>query len=126
MMAYNIYLGGIGLPQLEFVEKFENNGVQSVVERSLAGNPIIWEQQVMSGDNVTLRGQENTGMIEEPKLMEIFNLSKVPGSTYELNYYGDIMTVRFRNEEAPVIEAKPIGNHLSGKYNNIVIKLMEV
>ena len=121
-----IYLEGVKLPELEFVELPTHTGVAAKVEKTLDGVPIIWEQQEY-GRPITLKGGQNTGMMTQETLDKIVSMASAVGSEaiYTLQYDGKSYDVRFRHEDGAV-EADHIGSHLSSYYNNVTIKLQEV
>lgn len=124
-----ISLGGVTLPELVWDNEFGRAPVESKVDVSLGGTPLIWEQTT-EGISIDLVGGTETGWATRSVLVALMALASLPEATYALSYEGDTYTVRFRHEEAPVIEANPVvprPNHAGGDwYNNIRIKLMEV
>jgi len=124
-----ITLGGVDLPDLLIENEFGFPGVDSRVEFSLGGTPIIWEQE-MTGKPIDLRGTTDTGWITRSVLQSLYALAAVPGATYTLDYEGTIYTVRFRNEDRPVLAAKPAvgrpNQDTTDYYSDVSIKLMEV
>ena len=123
-----VTLDGIQLPDLVIEDEFGFTGISSVVEHSLSGKPIIWEQKI-GGKPITLKGTNRDAWIARSTLQQIHALATVVGAYYILNYESRIYSVRFRNEDVPVITATPITprpNHDSNDYyNNLLIKLME-
>jgi hypothetical protein len=83
-----ITLGGISLSNDIYLEPAHGwTGVTASVERSLGGNLIIWESEVEGGESFDLVCLENMGWIP---------------------YWTETFTVRFRNEDSPVLEMTPI------------------
>lgn len=121
-----IYLEGVKLPELEFVERPTYTGVTAKTERTLESVPIIWEQQKY-GRFITLKGGTNTGMMTQETLDQVVTMASTvgPGAIYTLDYDGAIYNVRFRHEDGAV-EAEHIGHFRSSYYQNVVIKLQEV
>lgn len=123
-----ISLEGIDLPDLVFESEFDT-GVQSVVETALDGTPNIWEQSV-SGRSIDLIGAVDVAWMTRGILAALYALASVARASYTLSYEGADYTVRFRNEDPPVIEAEaliPRPNPGNGDYyRNIRIKLMEI
>lgn len=124
-----ISLGGVVLPDVVIDNEFGEHKVRSVVEFSLGGRPIIWED-VAYGPALDLVGGEDYAWIDRQTLKELQGLSAVPQSSYTLIYESDTFLVRFRNEDAPVIEAQPIvarpNQDDSDWYQNLRIKLMKL
>lgn len=125
----SIQLGGVDLPDLVIDAEYAQVNVASVVEFSLGGTPLIWEDNRF-GNELDLVGGEDFGWIDRDTMEQLLALSSVPNNTYTLDFEGDIKVVRFRNESPPAISADPIiprPNHDgSDWYNNVRIKLMEV
>lgn len=124
-----ITLAGITLPDLVLQDEYAQAGVRSVVEFSLGGRPIIWED-LQYGKTIDLIGDAETGWIDRTTLEALKTIANVPLQEFILDYEGDLKSVRFRHEDPPVISAIPIlprPNHSSVDwYANIRIKLMEV
>lgn len=132
-----ITLGGVQLynpnaeagSSLVMQGEFEFSGVRAVVEYAKAGNPLIWEG-LFGGRPIDLVGDTNAGWLLRSTLLQLKTMAAVPGATYTLDYNGTISTVRFRQEDQPVISGEmitPVQNPDSDDaYNNIRIKLMEV
>lgn len=125
----SITLAGITLPDLVIEDEYAQAGVRSVVEFSLGGRPIIWEDEKF-GRTIDLVGGNDTGWIERSTLEQLKALANVPLQEFVLDYEGETKSVRFRQEDPPVISALPIlprPNHVDGDwYANVRIKLMEV
>lgn len=124
-----IQLSGLALPDLLWSDRYSFTGVDSQVSKTLTGRTIVWEQETQ-GRPITLIGGEDFAWILKEDLDALFEMSKVPNATYELNYENETYLVRFRNEEQPAIEAtqiisRPNEDH-EDNYKNLVIKLMEV
>jgi hypothetical protein len=123
-----IELAGVTLPDLIIEDEFSWSGVESRVEFSLSGRPVVAEQEIF-GKPIDLVGTDKSGWIDRATLIALQNLAKVPMAEYELTYGTESKTVRFRNEEPPVIFASPIApspdQENEDRYNNLRIKLME-
>lgn len=104
-----ITLGGISLSNDMYLEPVHGwTGVAASVERSLGGNLIIWESEVEGGESFDLVCLENMGWIPYSVLLQIKVLASVVGASYTLVYRTETFTVRFRNEDSPVLEMTPI------------------
>ena len=124
-----VTLEGVLLPDVLIDKEFERPTVKSIVEFSLGGNPIIWEQPLIAKP-LTLIGGQDFAWIKRSVLKEIYALATVPGSVYSLDYNGTIYKVRFMNESTPVISAEPIVGRVNNDdedyYHSLTIKLMEL
>lgn len=129
-MAEIVNLESIDLPGLMLADDISHTGVRSDVAKTLSGGVVIWETSEPSGRIIDLVGGDDFGWLERSDLQSLQALASVPGATYTLTTPDEIMTVRFRNENAPAIEATPIigrPNPDAGDwYNKVRIKLMEV
>jgi len=129
-MSTIVYLDSVNLPDVVINDEFGDKVIDSYVERTLDGTPIIWEQALTSGQFLNLTGGSDFAWISRGDLITLKELASVPYATYTLTYGGIDRTVRFRNEEFPVISATPlvprINHENSDWYNNLVIKLMVV
>lgn len=124
-----VSLDGIVLPGVLIDGEFSRPTVKSVVEYSLGGTPIVWEQQLMAKP-LTLVGGPDFGWIQRSTLLALYSIANVPGSVYSLVYNGSEYKVRFMNEAPPVISAEPIVGRVNSDgldyYHSLVIKLMEL
>jgi len=124
-----ISISGVSLPDLVIENEFAWTGVEAATERSLSGRPIIWEGEI-SGKPIDLIGSDKAAWMDRSTLIALRALAAVPNTTYDLIYGSDTYTVRFRHEEAPVIEATPIAPspdaENTDRYNQVRIKLLEV
>ena len=123
-----ITLGGVSLPDLTIEQEFGWTGVESAVDMSVGGAPIVWEREI-SGQPLDLVGGEDTAWITRAILEDLLALAAVPRATYTLDYEGTEYTVRFRNEDG-AISAEPLvprPNHEdTDYYKNVRIRLMIV
>lgn len=124
-----ITLDGIDLSDLVKDAEFAWTGIEAVVETSLSGAPIVWERTI-AGKPIDLAGDTDSAWITRATLITLRSMAGVSNATYVLNYEGESTNVRFRNEDAPAIEATPVQPTPEAEnddnYNNIRIKLMEV
>jgi hypothetical protein len=108
-------------------DEFNWTGVESVVDMSVGGVPIIWESE-KTGQPMDLVGGEKFGWLLRGVLKDVHALACVPRATYTLILGGESMTVRFRHEDEPVIEAEPMQPtpdvEDTDRYKNVRIKLM--
>jgi hypothetical protein len=104
-----ITLGGITLPDNMHLEgPFLWSGVAGSVERSLGGGLIIWENTLTGGEPLDLVAESNSGWISYSIMLDLKALVPHLEASYELNYRSQIYTVRFRHEEAPVLDVVPL------------------
>lgn len=123
-------LESINLSGLVLAADVSHTGIRSDVAKTLAGGVVIWETREPSGRLLDLVGGDDFGWLERSDLQALQALASVPGASYTLTTTDDVLTVRFRNEDAPAIEATPIvarSNQATGDwYHKITLKLMEV
>lgn len=120
----------ITLPNAIIENEFSFTGVRSAVDLTLGGTPIVWEQGYTGRIFDLISGETDADWVTRETLLSLQALAGVADATYILNYEGTSMTVRFRNEDPPVIIAKAVVGR-SRKidyeyYNELRIKLMEI
>ena len=104
-----ITLGGIALSNDMYLEPSHGwTGVAASIQRSLGGNLIVWESELEGGESFDLVCLENMGWVPYSTLIQIKTLASVVGASYTLIYRAETFTVRFRNEDTPVLEMIPI------------------
>lgn len=111
------------------IEDLFDTGINSVSEESSAGSLIVYERQ-RTYTEIDLVGGPDWGWLSLSVLRSLQALASVIGATYTLNYEGTEITVRFRTEDFPVIQAEKLIDRSnqadSDLYNNITIKLTGV
>lgn len=121
-----IALGGVSLPDLVMDQEYAWTGVESAVDLTIGGAPIVWEREI-SGQPLDLVGGDDTGWITRTTLESLKSIASVPRATYTLSYEGTDYTIRFRHEDG-AIEATPVisrPNQASADYyRNVRIRLM--
>ena len=124
-----ITLGGITLPDVIIDNEFGDSLVDSIVEPTLGGTLLVWEQ-TREYRNIDLVGRNDSAWISRLDLQSLYTISKVLNASYTLTYEGTNYNVRFRHKSQPVLTATPIIERPNATntdwYNNLVIKLMEV
>lgn len=122
------HLDSISLPDLTKIPDTWT-GIRATKTFSIGGHPIVWEGSIY-GKSYDLVGGADYGWMLLSDIKNLIALASVKNATYELEFNGEIKTVRFRNEDGDPIEYTPVINYSdienSDKCNNIVIKLMEV
>ncbi|MEO5357789.1 MAG: hypothetical protein H7844_10885 [Nitrospirae bacterium YQR-1] len=124
-----IKLGDVVLSNdLTWPNRFEWSGVSETVEKTLSGGLVIYGGEV-TGRSIDLTGDTDYGWITYEDLRTLVAMAGASGETYELQFNNDTYTVRFRQEDAPVLDFTPVTN-MSGyddyDYFYGTIKLMEV
>lgn len=124
-----ITLAGIELPEVLIQDEFARPSVDAKVDYSLGGTPIVWEQEVVAAP-LDLVGGDDFAWIKRSTLQALYNIAKVPRSVYSLDYNGMLYRVRFRHEDQPVIEARPLVGRTTQDgedyYNHLIIRLLEL
>jgi hypothetical protein len=104
-----ITLGGITLPDNMHLEgPFLWSGVAGLVDRSLGGSLIIWESTLIGGEPLDLVAEADSGWIPYATMLQLKALVPSLEASYELNYRSQLYAVRFRHEEAPVLDVEPL------------------
>lgn len=133
-----ITLGGINLPDVIWENEFDWSEAADSVEMTLGGKPVVWVGQRMAGRPIDLVANEDSGMAPTAECPDGFCRSlvaqlkakeKTAGFTGILNYEGQALKVRFRTEEPPAVDVRPIiprPNHEGGDLYSGRIKLITV
>ena len=129
-----IKLGDLVLPEDLILEgEFEWVPVRAETGRTLGGRLVVWEDRIEGGKPLDLVATEASGWLSRAQAEALWEMASEPGATYTLLYGPDgqekSFTVRFRHEDAPVLELWPVvprpfyepGDLYYGR-----IKLMEV
>ncbi|MBF0555042.1 MAG: hypothetical protein HQK96_10890 [Nitrospirae bacterium] len=124
----------IKLGDLEFQRKLlwpnrhEWTGISAAVERTLSGGVVVYDNEI-SGRPIDIEGSETTGWITYADLKTLRAMAMVLDAVYVLIYEDETFDVRFRHEDAPVLDFKPLLERSSYSDNDYfygTIKLMEV
>lgn len=124
----NMKLGMLYLPDL-YETPNNGNNVTATSEATLDGGFVTFAEENRCGKSIDLVGYENSGWITYAQLKALENMSKGPTSTYTLDKNGEQRLVRFRHEEAPVLEFMPVAQRAGyddSDYFYGTIKLIEV
>lgn len=123
-------LNGIILSDLRWVDDLEWTGIHCEVEDGINGNLVAQQVALTDGRPITLEGDDKSGWLSRSVLDSLRTLAAVVDATYTLIINSVSYTVRFRHEDAPVIEAEPVIDYevpgSTDMYNNIAIKLITV
>lgn len=123
-------LDTIDLPGLVWADEFDWTGVVTEVAAGINGNLVVQEAALSGGRPVTLQGDAETGWLQRSDLVALQALSGVADATYVLSYNGAQYTVRWRHEDAPVIQAAPVVGRENAAatdyYHQITLKLITV
>lgn len=130
-MTALITIDGMDIPDLRLENRYNYSPVRAVVAQALAGNPIIFEDAAgYAGRPCDLTGTDGSGWITRQELENLIALAAVPNASYTMIYSGETMTVRFRNEDQPVIEAEPVlpvtDDDDTDWFNNVRVKFMRL
>ncbi len=127
-----IKLGDIELPDdLIFDNYFEWTGQAAAIDRTLSGGVVVYANEI-SGRPINLMGDKNYAWLTFAQVKALQQMAGVIGGVYELIYGDQLFSVRFRIEDAPAIDVKPILDMPHYDYDNDedyfygTIKLMEV
>ena len=124
----SVTLEGIDITGLVFEEDF-NTKLIGVTQVANDGSLIVYEQSVGFMDLILIGG-DDWGWLTRETMRSLRDLASASGSVYQLDYDGEIYTVRFKSEDIPVISGNSLIKRSNAEdtdyYNNIVLKLMEV
>ncbi len=123
-------LNTTALPGLVLKNDVSPGAIRATATETLSGRTVVWEEPRNGGTIIDLVGGSDFGWLTRADLAALSALASVVGAKYTLTY-PDATTkqVRFRNEDAPAIEASPLvarpNQAATDYYNNVIIKLME-
>jgi hypothetical protein len=123
-------LGGIELnSQMVWSDRHTSQAVAQAVLRTLGGAPVVFSQQLVAGQSITLEARQDRGWIRGSVLQELIALANVAGNIMELQVNTLSIQVMFRHHEAPALDFEPITPRLNEGNNDIytgTIKLITV
>jgi hypothetical protein len=102
-----IKLGALELPgHLVRDGEFDQIAAHASIETSLDGSEIAFVQAASGGDQIDLIAE--TPHFTRAQIVALTEMSRDAAATYELISGADVSIVRFRYENAPVIEVTPV------------------
>ena len=124
-----ITLGAVTLPPyLLWQDELSWAKVEQGAEYLLSGSLEIQTGVKLAGRPITLVGEQNRGWIVRSTLLALLALTETP-QVLTLDYHGREFQVRFRFGDGAV-SATPIVVRIppreTDKYNNLIIRLLEV
>ena len=126
-MAIVITLDELTLPEFRITPEFRSL-VRASVSETVGGGVVIQESSILSGKAIDLVGDESSCFMTKSDIDYLTSKASIPGASYVLSYLGTLYTVRFRNEDQPVIDAVPVIDapdlNSNDYYHSITIKLM--
>jgi hypothetical protein len=123
----SVILDGVDLGDLA-LEEFARSAVRSRVDYTLGGREIAWDQAVNTRP-LDLVGGEEWGWLSRAELRTLQDMAGSAGATFQLQAGGETRTVRFRNEEPPVLRAEPVAPGPltdDSHFCNIRLRFMEI
>lgn len=125
-----LILGGVALnPQMVWVDRKQSQNVAQSVLRTLGGAPVIFSQQLVKGENITLVAREDRGWVRGSVYRQLAELAAVAGAILELQINAQVLQVMFRHHEAPALDFEPVIPRLNEQDKDIytgTIKLITV
>lgn len=123
-------LGSVELnAQMVWADRQQSQTVAQSVLRTLGGAPVIFSQQLVAGENITLEARENRGWIRGSAYRQLKEMASVAGAIFTLEVNSETYQVMFRHHEAPALDLEPVTPRLNEQDNDIYtgqIKLMTV
>lgn len=124
-----ISLDGLSLPDLIWEDEFEWDPIETSMELTLGGRPVVWEDDILAGRPITLSAHPDQGWLTRSQVLSLKEKAEVKGATYILDYEGQLFTVRFRRELGTAVEVEPVvprPNHQNGDYYTGRVRLITV
>lgn len=105
----DVVLGGVDLNNsLQWSDRFNHTGVASTRERTLGGGLVVFSQDLTAGRPVTLVATVDTGWFTFGMVTALKALADASGSSYTLDYHGEMHTVRFDYQSRRPVEFTPL------------------
>lgn len=102
-------LGEVTFDNDLYIAEFAASAVIATKEATIDGGEVIFAQANGGGNSIDLVGYENSGWLTYATLNQIKAMSQYPAGEYLLEKAdGSTVLVRFRHEEAPVIDVTPL------------------
>ncbi len=125
-----VKLGNLILPDdLIWEDEFSQTKVLASRETTISVDVVYFEQATSEGRNIDLVAYDNSGWLTRNQVLALQEMANTPGGIFQLEYGGEVYTVRFRHEDAPVLELTPVrptSNPQNDDYYFGRIKLKEV
>lgn len=104
-----ITLGGVALSDhLQWVDRYTDNRVAQTTKRTLAGNLVVFSHGLNKGREISLVATETTGWFTKAMVDAIQTLSESVGSSYSLDFHGEILNVMFYHAKPPAVTFTPL------------------
>ena len=105
-------LGGLILPDsLQWTDRWEWTPTAQEVARTLAGSLVVWSQQLIGGQPVTLAAEDAVTWLSLTQVETLSALASQAGATFTLIWDSETFTVMFRIHDPPVVAFKPLWPH---------------
>jgi len=122
-----IQIGSVVLSDgLVWDDEYAYTGIVQDVKRTLGGVPVVYSASVQGPRPITLRSLDDQGFQTLAQVNALMELAKTKDGQFTLQLDARSFTVRFRHDEPPVVEVRPLIPRTtaeSGDYFLVVIKL---
>lgn len=104
-----IQLGALTLADgLVWEDEYAFSGIVQDVKTTLGGMPLVYSSTLQGPRPVTLRSADDQGWQTLEQVTALMAMAKTKDGQYTLQLDDRSFTVRFRHEEPPVLEARPL------------------
>jgi hypothetical protein len=122
-----IQLGSLTLTDgLVWEDEYAYTGIVQDVKTTLGGVPVVYSAVVQGPRPITLRSAEDQGWQTLEQVTALMDMAKTKDGVFTLQLDARSFTVRFRHNDPPVVEARPLVPRTtaqSGDYFVVSIKL---
>ena len=124
-MSILVQLDSIILPSGMILKEYDKQSmINSTVYQTIGGKQIVYNYVNNTGLVIDL-ATEDTGWITKQQNDDIRALSNIKDATYTLIYGDRQFIVRFRTEDAPVIDTEPIIARVNQSQNDFYIGIIK-
>ena len=115
---------------LQWSDEFDWSPVGQGVERGITGALIVQSRAMTSGRPVTLKADdERSAWVRRSTVEALRNAAAIPGEVMTLTINGQTLSVIFRHQDSPAVEAKPVATYdtyVADDFYQVTLKLMTV
>lgn len=112
-----------------WVDEFENDVLEQREELTIDGNVLVFEQEKIGGEKITLSGARDRVWVSRETLIKLKEWGRMPSLLIELRLElpldNRVFNVSFRHSEKPAIDAEPIIESVpleGADYYNVTLK----
>jgi len=101
-----IRIGNLVLPDLLWNNEFDYSKSGTLVTKTLGGKNILFENDIWDRNIDLISG--DSGWLRRDVVLQLLDMASVKNVTYLFIYGSQSLTVRFRNEDTPAVDVRPL------------------